>query len=244
MQNIKLLIEYDGTCFSGWQRQNNGRTVQQEIEKVLAKIMKRPVKIHGAGRTDAGVHALGQVASFKENIPVPVDKIPFALNSILPEDISIIKASEVEEDFHARYSAKGKRYIYQIYNGPLRSPLQRNYSYFVSQPLDVNKMQESTQYFLGTHDFKGFMTARSSVQNTVRTLYKLDVYFDENLIKIEVEGNGFLYNMVRIIVGTLIKVGKGKISPKEIERIIASGIRENAGPTTPAQGLYLAEVFY
>ncbi|AOT71201.1 tRNA pseudouridine(38-40) synthase TruA [Geosporobacter ferrireducens] len=244
MRNIKLLIEYDGTNFCGWQRQNNGRTIQEEIEKALEKVLKRPVKIHGSGRTDTGVHALGQVASFKANITVPMDKIPLALNSLLPEDISVKGASEVEEDFHARYSAKGKKYIYQIYNGPLRSPLLRNYAYFVAHPLDLNRMQEAAQYFLGSHDFKGFMASGSCVQDTVRTLYKLDVYFHENLIKIEVEGNGFLYNMVRIISGTLVEVGKEKILPTEMQKIIASGIRESAGPTAPAQGLYLAEVFY
>ncbi len=244
MRNIKLLIEYDGTNFCGWQRQNNGRTIQEEIEKALEKVLKRPVKIHGSGRTDTGVHALGQVASFKANITVPMDKIPLALNSLLPEDISVKGASEVEEDFHARYSAKGKKYIYQIYNGPLRSPLLRNYAYFVTQPLDLNRMQEAARCFLGTHDFKGFMASGSSVQDTVRNLYKLDVYFHEKIIKIEIEGNGFLYNMVRIIAGTLVEVGKGKIPAEDMKSIIASGIRESAGPTAPAQGLYLAEVFY
>lgn len=244
MRSIKLLIEYDGTHFCGWQRQVEGRTVQEEIEKALEKVIKEPVKIHGAGRTDAGVHALGQTASFHANITVPVDKIPIALNSILPEDISILGASEVDESFHARYAAKGKKYIYQIYNSPLRSPLLRNYAYFVSQPLDIGKMQEAGQYFLGTHDFKGFMASGSSVQDSIRTLYKLDVYFHEKIIKIEVEGNGFLYNMVRIIAGTLVEVGKGKIDPKDIKQIIASGIRDLAGPTAPAQGLYLGEVIY
>ncbi|MEW9122268.1 MAG: tRNA pseudouridine(38-40) synthase TruA [Thermotaleaceae bacterium] len=244
MKNIKLQVEYDGTDFCGWQKQLNGRTVQGEIERALEKVLKKPVKLSGSGRTDAGVHALGQVANFNEDISVPTDKIPYALNSLLPADIAIWKAEEVEANFHARYSAKRKKYIYQIYNDKVRSPLMRNYAFFVPQPLDYDAMCAAGKYFLGTHDFKGFMAAGSNVKDTIRTLYKLDVYLSNDLIKIEVEGNGFLYNMVRIIAGTLIEVGKGNILRTAIPQIIDSGMRDKAGPTAPAQGLYLAEVFY
>ncbi|MFZ5966759.1 MAG: tRNA pseudouridine(38-40) synthase TruA [Bacillota bacterium] len=244
MQNVKLLIEYDGTRFCGWQRQENGRTVQEEIEKALSKVMKKEIRINGSGRTDAGVHALGQVASFQGDFSIPVDRISLALNALLPEDISIHDAVAVGEDFHARYSAKGKRYIYQIYNHPYRSALYRNYAYFVPQVLDIEAMERAAAYFLGEHDFRGFMASGSSVKDTVRTIYSLDVYQMDKMIKLEISGNGFLYNMVRIIAGTLTEVGKGKIDAEQVPHIIHSCSRKQAGPTAPPQGLYLAEVYY
>ncbi|QEK11201.1 tRNA pseudouridine(38-40) synthase TruA [Crassaminicella thermophila] len=244
MKNVKLTIEYDGTNFYGWQRQKYGRTVQEEIEKALKKIIKKEVKINGSGRTDAGVHALGQVANFEEEFSIPVEKIPVALNSVLPDDIAIKKAVEVSKDFHARYSAVGKKYIYKIYNGPLRSPLLRNYTYFVKDYLNKEDMKKATKFFIGEHDFKGFMASGSQVKDTVRTIYDLSIEEQDCIIRIEVKGNGFLYNMVRIIAGTLVDIGKGKINIEDLSEIIQSCKRERAGHTAPPQGLYLAEVYY
>ncbi|MCT4605174.1 MAG: tRNA pseudouridine(38-40) synthase TruA [Marinisporobacter sp.] len=244
MKNVKLIIQYDGTNFSGWQVQPNARTVQQEIEKALSKIMKRPIKINGSGRTDAGVHALGQVASFCEEFSIPIEKIPVALNSLLPQDIAIKEAIEGSVDFHARYNAVGKKYIYKIYNKEIRNPLLRNYTYFVSKPLDIEKMKKACDYFIGEHDFKGFMASGSSVVDTVRRIDALKLYEKDEILTIEVKGNGFLYNMVRIVAGTLVDVGKGKIKEEEVPMIIRSCKREKAGHTAPPQGLYLAKVFY
>lgn len=244
MKNIKLTIEYDGTNFSGWQIQPSARTVQEEIGKAICKIIKKPVKINGSGRTDAGVHALGQVANFKGEFSIPVERIPIALNSILPKDICIKEAKEVHEYFHARYNAKGKKYIYKIYNGCVRSPLFRNYAYFVPQELNIEEMKEASKYFIGEHDFKGFMASGSSVVDTVRHIYDIDLSLKEDMITIEVMGNGFLYNMVRIITGTLVDIGVGKIRKEQLANIILSCNRDKAGHTAPAQGLYLAEVYY
>ncbi len=244
MKNVKLTIQYDGTGFSGWQKQPNGRTVQEEIEKSLSTLLKKEVKINGSGRTDAGVHALGQVANFREDFTIPIERIPRALNGILPEDISILSAEDMDMDFHARYSTKGKKYVYKIYNSKIRNPILRNYSYWVSENLDVDKINKAAQFFIGTYDFRSFMASGSSIKDTVRTIYSVDVSIDKNMIIIETSGNGFLYNMVRIMTGTLVEVGKGKINPTHIPRIIKEGKREGAGHTAPPQGLYLAKVNY
>jgi tRNA pseudouridine38-40 synthase len=244
VKNVKLTIEYDGTRFHGWQRQDHHRTIQEEIEKALEKVMKKRIMIHGSGRTDSGVHGLGQVASFKGEFTIPIEKIPQAVNGLLPDDVAIQDAIEVDTGFHARYSARGKKYIYKIYNSPLRSPLHRNYAYFVSHPLDIDAIQKATSYFIGEHDFKGFMASGSSVKDTVRRIDSLNVYREQEMLTIEVKGNGFLYNMVRIIAGTLVDVGKGRIPQEQIPDIITSGDRIRAGHTAPPQGLYLAEVYY
>ncbi|MBB6216851.1 tRNA pseudouridine38-40 synthase [Anaerosolibacter carboniphilus] len=244
MKNVKLTIEYDGTGFHGWQRQDHHRTVQEEVEKALEKIIKKRITIHGSGRTDAGVHGLGQVASFKEDFTIPIDKIPLAVNALLPDDVAIRNAEEVSLDFHARYSAVGKRYIYKIYNRPLRSPLQRNYAYFVPTELNLDAIKKASSFFIGEHDFKAFMASGSSIKDTVRRIHRLHVYQEQDMLTIEVEGNGFLYNMVRIMAGTLVDIGKSKISPENIPQIISSGDRTKAGHTAPPQGLYLAEVYY
>ncbi len=244
MRNVKLIIEYDGTDFHGWQRQDKHRTVQGEVEQALGKIMKKEISIHASGRTDAGVHGLGQVASFKADFTIPIDRIPLAVNGVLPHDVAIRSAVEVDPNFHARYSAVGKRYIYKIYNNILRSPLQRNYAYFVPNALDIEAIQKASSYFVGEHDFKAFMASGSSVKDTIRRIYRLHAYREQDMLTIEVEGNGFLYNMVRIISGTLVDVGTGKMSPEEIPNIISSKARTEAGHTAPPQGLYLAEVYY
>ena len=243
MRNLKITVQYDGTKYCGWQKQPNSPGIQGEIEYAIYEITKEKVNITGSGRTDAGVHALGQVANFKTNSNIPASRIPDALNAKLPKDISIIDCEEVDEDFHSRYSAKGKIYRYLIYNKPYRSPLYKDTSYHIRYDLDIDKMRSEAKSLLGTHDFKGFMSSGSSVKDTVRTIYDISITEKEDLIVLEVEGNGFLYNMVRIIVGTLVDIGRGRIT-KSMEEIIASGNRGESGHTAPAQGLFLKKVHY
>ena len=243
MRNIKITIQYNGKNYCGWQKQNNSPGIQGTIEKAIFDITREEVKITGSGRTDAGVHALGQVANFKINSQIPVDRIPNALNAKLPKDISIVKAEEVDEDFHSRYSAKKKTYRYQIYNSLYRSPIYADISYPVKYDLDIDKMKKEAKSLIGTYDFKGFMSSGSSVTDTVRTIYNIEVSKSEDLIIIEIEGNGFLYNMVRIIAGTLVDIGRGRIAEK-MSTIIESKSRSMAGHTAPAHGLFLKKVDY
>lgn len=243
MRNIKLTIQYNGKNYCGWQKQNDSLGIQGTIEKAIKEITKEDVKIIGSGRTDAGVHALGQVANFNTSCNIPVEKIPGALNSKLPKDIAIIEAQEMDLDFHSRYSAKGKRYRYLIYNNAYRSPIYNNISYLVKYDLDFEKMEKEAKALIGTYDFKGFMSSGSSVKDTVRTIYDIDISRQEDLIIIEVEGNGFLYNMVRILVGTLVDIGRGRIDIDMLS-IIESKSRSMAGHTAPAHGLFLKKVDY
>lgn len=243
MRNIKITIQYNGKNYCGWQKQNNSPGIQGTIEKAIFDITREEVKITGSGRTDAGVHALGQVANFKTNSQIPVDRIPNALNAKLPKDISIVKAEEVDEDFHSRYSAKKKTYRYQVYNSLYRSPIYADISYPVKYDLDIDKMKKEAKSLIGTYDFKGFMSSGSSVIDTVRTIYNIEVSKSEDLIIIEIEGNGFLYNMVRIIAGTLVDIGRGRIT-ENMSTIIKSKSRSMAGHTAPAHGLFLKKVDY
>lgn len=243
MRNLKLTIQYDGTKYCGWQKQPNSSGIQGTIEYAIYEITKEKVNIIGSGRTDAGVHALGQVANLKTNSNIPAARIPDALNAKLPKDISIIDCQEVSDDFHSRYSATGKIYRYLIYNKPYRSPLYKDISYHVRYDLDIEKMRVEAQSLLGTHEFKGFMSSGSSVKDTVRTIHNISIEYSGDLIVLEVEGNGFLYNMVRIIVGTLVDIGRGRID-KPLEEIIASQDRGEAGHTAPAHGLFLKKVHY
>ena len=246
MRNIKLIIEYDGTNYSGWQIQKNGPSIQEELQKVLRTITGEECNVNGSGRTDAGVHAIGQVANFRTSSRMPADRFAYALNSMLPKDITIKASIEAEADFHARFSAIGKCYRYKIFNSRFPSALLRNYAYYINycDKLDMNRLRSAADCFTGTHDFSGFMSTGSSVEDTVRTIYKIDVEKNEALIEICFEGNGFLYNMVRIIVGTLIYTGIGKIAVPEIPDIIRSKDRSRAGITAPAHGLYLEKVLY
>ncbi|WP_018590400.1 tRNA pseudouridine(38-40) synthase TruA [Terrisporobacter glycolicus] len=243
MRNLKLTIQYDGTKYCGWQKQPNSSGIQGTIEYAIYEITKEKVNIIGSGRTDAGVHALGQVANFKTNSSIPIARIPDALNAKLPKDVSIIDCQEVSDDFHSRYSATGKIYRYLIYNKPYRSPLYKDISYHVRYELDIEKMRLEAKSLLGTHEFKGFMSSGSSVKDTVRTIHNISIEYSGDLIVLEVEGNGFLYNMVRIIVGTLVDIGRGRID-KPLEEIIASQDRGEAGHTAPAHGLFLKKVHY
>ncbi|MDU2149562.1 MAG: tRNA pseudouridine(38-40) synthase TruA [Paraclostridium sordellii] len=243
MRNIKLTIQYNGKNYCGWQKQNDSLGVQGTIEQAIKEITSEDIKITGSGRTDAGVHALGQVANFNTESSIPIEKIPSALNSKLPKDISIINAEEMPLDFHSRYCAKGKTYRYMIYNNQYRTPIYNNISYFVKYDLDLEKMQKEAKSLIGTYDFKGFMSSGSSVKDTVRTIYDIQIIKQEDLIVIEVQGNGFLYNMVRIIVGTLVDIGRGRIN-SDMSSIIESKSRSMAGHTAPAQGLFLKKVDY
>ena len=245
MRNIKLTIEYDGKDFNGWQKQPNKLNIQGTIEQAIKSITGEDVELNASGRTDAGVHALGQVANFKTNSQIPIEKFPIAINSKLKKSIVIKKAEEVDERFHSRLSCKKKTYRYIINNSEEGSAIYRNLETHVPQKLDVDSMKEAVKYFEGEHDFKAFKASGTSSKSSVRTIYRAEVRDAGNeRIYIELTGNGFLYNMVRIIAGTLVEVGMGKIEPQEIKTIIESQKRENAGKTLPPQGLYLVNVEY
>ena len=245
MRNIKLVIEYDGKEFNGWQKQPNKLNIQGTIEKAIETITKEKVDLIASGRTDAGVHALGQVANFKTNSNIPIDKFAIAINSNLKKSIIIKSAEEVDERFHSRLSCKKKTYRYIINNSKYGTAIYRNLETCIKEKLNIEKMKEAIKYFEGEHDFKAFKASGTSSKSSVRTIYKAEVIDKENdRIYIELTGNGFLYNMVRIIVGTLVEVGIGKIKPEDIKKIIESKDRKNAGKTLPPQGLYLLKVDY
>ena len=245
MRNIKLVIEYDGKEFNGWQKQPNKLNIQGTIEEAIKVITGEEVDLNASGRTDAGVHSLGQVANFKTNSNIPVDKIAIALNSNLKKSIRIISAEEVPEKFHSRLSCKKKTYRYIINNSECASAVYRNLETYIPQKLDIKRMKNAIKYFEGEHDFKAFRASGTSSKSSVRTIYKAEIYeMPNNRIYIELTGNGFLYNMVRIIVGTLVEVGEGKIEPEDIKKIIESKDRNLAGKTLPPNGLYLMSVEY
>ncbi|SCG84070.1 tRNA pseudouridine synthase A [Proteiniborus sp. DW1] len=244
MRNIKLIIEYDGTNYFGWQKQPNQATIQETLEDSIKKVTKEDVNIIGSGRTDRGVHARGQVANFFTDSRIPSEKFKDAINANLPKDIAISHSEEVDSAFHSRYSAKGKEYRYLIYNRRVPSPLLRNLAYHVPQKLDFNIMRKSATDIVGTHDFRSFMASGSSVEDTTRTVYSVQLDKNYELIEFRINGNGFLYNMVRIVVGTLVDIGMGKICSSSIPEIILSRERKNAGHTAPPHGLYLERVLY
>lgn len=245
MRNIKLVIEYDGKEFYGWQKQPDKLNIQGNIEKAIETITGEKVDLIASGRTDRGVHSLGQVANFKTNSDLPIDKFPIAINSNLKQSIRIKSAEEVDEKFHSRLTCKKKTYRYIINNSKYGTAIYRNLETYIPIKLDVEKMKEAVKYFEGEHDFKAFKASGTSSKSSVRTIYKAEVKkMPEEKIWIELTGNGFLYNMVRIISGTLVEVGLGKINPEEIREIIKSKKREKAGKTLPPQGLYLVSVEY
>jgi tRNA pseudouridine38-40 synthase len=263
MKNILLTIEYDGTAFFGWQRQPGKRTVQGELERVLSLLCGEAVTIAGTSRTDAGVHAYRQQATLQGDFGIPIERIPIAANNLLAGpgpyavgDVRILGAVEMPADFHARFSSVGKKYIYRIYNSDEPKIMLRNYFYWVKHPLDLVSMKKAVSYLTGKHDFKSFMAAGGrEMKTTVRTIYKADVVmgrmreevffsYPEKEILFEITGDGFLYNMVRIIAGTLVEVGLGKISPDAMKEIVQEKDRQRAGHTAPPQGLYLVEVYY
>lgn len=244
MRNIKLIIEYDGTNYCGWQRQNNVMTIQEKVETAIEELTFEKAIITGSSRTDAGVHAKGYTGNFYTNSKISVEKFTGAINSKLPLDIVILHCFEVPYEFHSRYNSIGKQYSYTILNRRESVAVGRNYIYHHKPILDVEAMKLGALYFMGTHDFSAFKNLGSSVKTSIRTISQLDIVKNEELIKIYIAADGFLYNMVRIIVGALIRVGEGKIMPNEISDIIESKQRSKAGKAVPANGLCLEEVFY
>ena len=244
MRNIKLIIEYDGKGFNGWQKQPNKLNIQGEIERAIEEITGESIDLIASGRTDAGVHSLGQTANFKTESKIPIEKIPIAINSKLKQSIIIKSAEEVDERFHSRYNVKSKKYRYTINNSKYGSAIYRNVEYHFPIKLNIENMQKAAKYFEGEHDFKAFKASGTSSKSSVRTIYSAKVIKDNERIAIELTGNGFLYNMVRIIAGTLVEVGLGKIKSEEITGIIESKDRQKAGKTLPPYGLYLVEVNY
>lgn len=245
-KNIRLKIEYDGTNYSGWQKQKgrNIKTIQGSIEKAIEDATKEKVGLIGCGRTDAGVHALAYMANFETYSTIPGEQFKHALNRFLPEDIFIFHSEEVPIYFHSRYNCIGKTYVYKILNRPFFSPIQRNYGYHVKYDLDLNSMIEASKFLIGTHDFNAFKKSGGNLKNTVRTITSIDILKNNDIIEIHVSGDGFLYNMVRIISGTLIEVGLLKRKPEDIPIILQSKNRCRAGKCAPARGLYLKELFY
>jgi tRNA pseudouridine38-40 synthase len=258
MRNIKLIIEYEGSAYHGWQSQINAVAIQDVVEKALVRLTGEECKLTGASRTDVGVHAFGQVANFYTASAIPPEKFSFALNTLLPPDITIKRSEEVSQDFHSRYCSKGKVYKYLIYNSKLPSALLRNRAWQVPYNLDFLSMENTCSLFKGKHDFSAFYRATGSkVLTTVRTLTKVNLTAgapllqagvlkpgEGQLLELEIAGDGFLYNMVRIIAGTLIEVGIGRLKHEEVAQLLDRGERQKAGRTASALGLYLVEVFY
>lgn len=245
MKRIKLTVAYDGANYHGWQVQPNAVTIEGKLNEAISELTKESIQVIGASRTDAGVHALGNVAVFDTESRIPGEKFSYALNQRLPDDIVIQQSQEVDKDFHPRYCTCEKTYEYVILNRKFPLPEYRNTAFFYYGDLDIKAMQEATKAFLGEHDFAGFCSAGAQVKTTVRTIYELTVEKKDNdMICIRVRGNGFLYNMVRIIAGTLLEVGKGNIEAKSLENRIAAADRSQAGPTAPARGLKLIRIQY
>ena len=241
---VILGIQYNGKDFCGWQIQPNGRTVQQTLEDALKKLTGENISVQGSGRTDSGVHALCQVAHFDTQSTIPPQKFACALNGLLPSDVQVLFSMQAKDDFHSRFSAKKKTYVYTFYQSEVNLPLTDDYAQRIAGKVDVDKMQAGAKYIEGTHDFKCFLASNSSVKDTVRTVYYCKVKKKNNLITLEVCGNGFLYNMVRTIAGTLLYVGEGRFAPEKVKDIIEGKSRLDAGKTMPAKGLMLKKVYY
>ncbi|WP_442914606.1 tRNA pseudouridine(38-40) synthase TruA [Lacrimispora sp.] len=244
MKRVKMIVAYDGTNYCGWQLQNNGVTIEEVLNKALTDLLKEPVAVIGASRTDSGVHSEGNVAVFDTENRMPADKICFALNQRLPDDIRVLQSEEVSPDYHPRKQNCVKTYEYRIMNRKIEIPTMRLYSYFCYFPLDVELMKKGAAYLVGEHDFKSFCTARGQAEETVRTIYSLDVEKSGDLITLRIKGSGFLYNMVRIIAGTLMKVGMGVYPPGHVEKILDARDRNEAGPKAAAKGLTLMSLEY
>jgi tRNA pseudouridine38-40 synthase len=252
MRNIRLTIEYDGTNYAGWQvqrgqepenkRQKN--TIQEALEQALRQILQEKIKVIGSGRTDAGVHARGQIANFKTNSLLGCKKIQDGLNSVLAKDIRVTQIEEVDFDFHARFSAHGKVYRYTIVNNSFVSPFIHRFSYLVKPSLDVKKMRQAAQYLIGKRNFRSFQTTDKKERHPVRTIKRLEIKKNKNLIFLDIEADGFLFRMVRNIVGTLIEIGRGKFKPEQMKEILKAKNRVYAGPCAPAKGLCLMQVQY
>ncbi|WP_243292415.1 tRNA pseudouridine(38-40) synthase TruA [Bacillus sp. FJAT-47783] len=242
---IKCTVSYDGSSFNGYQVQPNERTVQGELQTALQKLhKKKEVKVFASGRTDTFVHAVGQVIHFDTGLNIPIDKWPIALNSLLPDDVVVCDAEKVEDTFHARFSATRKEYRYFVHSAPYPNVFNRNYRYHVAHKLCIEDMREAAKYLIGTHDFTSFCSTKTEVEDKVRTIYHIEIFKEHDDIVFRFIGSGFLYNMVRILVGTLLEVGSGKRSPMDIKNIIAAKSRNAAGKTAPGKGLFLWRVYY
>ncbi|MEG1404902.1 MAG: tRNA pseudouridine(38-40) synthase TruA [Oscillospiraceae bacterium] len=244
MRNIALRLSYDGSRYHGWQVQKTEASVAEALETALSEICCHPVKVVGCGRTDAGVHALRYCANFKTDCNIPTERLPLAVNSRLPFDISAVDAADAPEDFNAILSCKQKEYIYKIHNSRIRDPFLTNRACFYPSPLNVEKMAEAAVAFEGTHDFRAVRSVGTETKTTVRTIYWCNVAAEDNIITMRVCANGFLYNMVRAIAGTLVYAGLGKISPCDIPALLETGDRRLTGPTMPPEGLYMSRVWY
>lgn len=245
MRRIKLTVAYDGTAYCGWQVQPNGITVEEVLNRTISRLTGEEIHIIGASRTDSGVHAMGNVAVFDTDSSIPAERMAYALNQKLPEDIVIVNSEEVSEDWHPRYQdVIAKTYEYHIYNAKVPNPLKRRTTAFVSYDLDVERMRVGAAYLVGEHDFVSFCNVRTSVEDTVRRIEDIQITQEGPEIIIRISGNGFLYNMVRIIAGTLIRVGRGYYEPQKVREILESKKRTEAGVTAPPQGLVLVEINY
>jgi tRNA pseudouridine38-40 synthase len=241
---VKLVLEYDGTELSGWQRQDNAPTVQEHLERALTEMTRAPVTVAGASRTDAGVHALGQVASFETGAAIPLHGFRRGLNALLPPAIAVVDASEAPPGFHARFSSRGKHYRYRVLARQDRAPLERRTAWHRPYPIDVDAMRAAAAHLVGEHDFSAFRAAGCTAKHAVRRLDRIDIARTGDVITIDVRGNAFVRNMVRIIAGTLVTAGEGRTTPAAVAAALASRDREQAGQTAPACGLTLVEVFY
>lgn len=245
MKNYKLIIQYEGTKYSGWQVQGNTtNTIQGKLEGILEKMLGFPVEVHGSGRTDAGAHARGQVANFKAETDKSKEEILEYLNMYLPQDIGVIKIEEVPIQFHSRLNAKNKTYVYRVWNSLIPNVFERREIFTYIKELNIESMHKAALYLVGEHDFKSFCSNKRMKKSTVRTIYRIDIQKVGNEIRFTFQGNGFLYNMIRIMVGTLIEVGEGKRNPEDIQKILEDKNREAAGGVMPAQGLTLMKVEY
>ena len=244
MRNIKLSLKYDGNNYHGWQSQKNAKSVQQMVESAISQIAHEKITVFGCSRTDAGVHALKYVCNFQTNSDAPIDKIQIAMNSLLPHDISVFECAEVHENFHARYDTKSKTYIYKILNSSFRDPFYANYSYFCPFKINLSKMQRACKFFIGRRDFSAFTSKGSNPIDNIREIYYLHISKKGDIITMEITAKGFLYKMARIIAGTLLYVGLGKIDLEKIPEIIEKKDRKYAGKTLSANGLYLKEIIY
>lgn len=240
-KRVRLTVAYDGTRYHGWQLQNNGITIEGELNRCLSALLQEKTEVIGASRTDAGVHAMGNIAVFDTSSRIPAEKISYALNQMLPEDIRIQRSQEVPNDWHPRKCKSRKTYEYRIYRAEFPMPIKRLYSYFTYHQLDENRMREAAAYLVGEHDFKSFCQVNAQVESTVRTLYMVQVEEQGAEIVIRICGSGFLYNMVRIIAGTLLEVGQGKREPESLAAVLEAKDRSAAGPTAPARGLTLVK---
>lgn len=244
MRNLFLKISYDGSNYHGWQVQKNAITVQEVFQNAVEKVFRKKLDIKGCSRTDSGVHANMYCLSLKTDMNISNESVVRALNTYLPKDIAVNSCEEVDDDFHARYSVKSKEYIYKLYNGKIRNPFLEKYAFQYRYPIDVDYLDKEAKAFIGTYDYSGFCSAHSGVEDTVRTVKNFTVWREGDMVYFKVEADGFLYNMVRIMVGTLLFVSEGKIKEGELNEVILSKNRKKAGKTAPAQGLYLNKVNY